>query len=181
MELYKAYHERRGRRFAGNALPRKASRHARRQRCMERSKILIRSEVDGAFGLPRTSRLILKRMKKRGWFAANRCPTARHHGTRCLRSRSAQAAARARARWHCKRFASTKVDQDAHSQLAFQRLVREIGCDHHRLALLVRCHCALQEASETYLVGLFGTPTCADHAKRVTIEDLQGAAPPRDK
>ena len=62
-------------------------------------------------------------------------------------------------------------------KLAFQRLVREIGCDFITdLRFSSDAICALQEASEAYLVGLFeDTNLCAIHAKRVTIEpkDLQ--------
>ena len=56
-------------------------------------------------------------------------------------------------------------------KLPFQRLVREIAQD---LKTDLRFQCAaisaLQEASESYLVGLFeDTNLCAIHAKRVTI------------
>lgn len=63
-------------------------------------------------------------------------------------------------------------------KLPFQRLVREIAQDHktgdlhfQSLAIL-----ALQEASESYVIGLFeDTQLCAIHAGRVTImpKDIQ--------
>ncbi|CAG2104522.1 unnamed protein product [Medioppia subpectinata] len=56
-------------------------------------------------------------------------------------------------------------------RLPFQRLVREIASDF-RDALLFQSAAlgALQEAAESYLVGLFeDTNLCAIHAKRVTI------------
>ena len=62
-------------------------------------------------------------------------------------------------------------------KLPFQRIVRDIATDHksdlrfHAGAIL-----ALQEATESYLVGLFeDTNLCAIHAKRVTImpKDMQ--------
>ena len=62
-------------------------------------------------------------------------------------------------------------------KLPFQRLVREIT---HEFAGPYRytsqALCALQEAAEAYLVGLFeDTNLCAIHAKRVTImpKDVQ--------
>ena len=57
-------------------------------------------------------------------------------------------------------------------KLPFQRLVREIAQDckpdlHFQSVALL----ALQEAAESYLVGLFeDTNLCAIHAKRVTIK-----------
>jgi histone H3 len=59
----------------------------------------------------------------------------------------------------------------------FARLVREVAQDF-RSELRFQSHaiCALQEASEAYLVDLFGdTNLCAIHAKRVTIfpKDMQ--------
>lgn len=56
-------------------------------------------------------------------------------------------------------------------KLPFQRLVREI-MQRFKTDLRVQSTalCALQEASEAYLVGLFeDTNLCAIHAKRVTI------------
>ena len=57
-------------------------------------------------------------------------------------------------------------------KLPFQRLVRELGCDFMTdLRFSSDAVCALQEATEAYLVGLFeDTNLCAIHAKRVTIE-----------
>ena len=62
-------------------------------------------------------------------------------------------------------------------KMPFQRLVREIAqnlkCD---LRFQSTAIVALQEASESYLVGLFeDTNLCALHAKRVTImpKDIQ--------
>ena len=64
-------------------------------------------------------------------------------------------------------------------KLPFQRLVREIAQDFKKIFFLwfqSAAIGALQEASETYLVGLFeDTNLCAIHAKRVTImpKDIQ--------
>jgi len=62
-------------------------------------------------------------------------------------------------------------------KLPFQRLVREIAYDFNtELRFQSSAICALQEASEAYLVGLFeDTNLCAIHAKRVTImpKDIQ--------
>lgn len=62
-------------------------------------------------------------------------------------------------------------------KLPFQRLVREIGQDFKNdLRWQGSAILALQEASESYLVGLFeDTNLCAIHAKRVTImpKDIQ--------
>ena len=62
-------------------------------------------------------------------------------------------------------------------KLPFQRLVREIAQNFKTdLRFQSSAICALQEASEAYLVGLFeDTNLCAIHAKRVTImpRDLQ--------
>ncbi|XP_065193988.1 histone H3.3A-like [Sycon ciliatum] len=62
-------------------------------------------------------------------------------------------------------------------KLPFQRLVREIAQDFKTdLRFQSAGICALQEASEAYLVGLFeDTNLCAIHAKRVTImpKDMQ--------
>ncbi len=62
-------------------------------------------------------------------------------------------------------------------KLPFQRLVREIAQDYKSdLRFQSSAVAALQEASESYLVGLFeDTNLCAIHAKRVTImtKDLQ--------
>ncbi|CAH9084319.1 unnamed protein product [Cuscuta europaea] len=62
-------------------------------------------------------------------------------------------------------------------KLPFQRLVREIAQDF-KTDLRFQSHAvlALQEAAESYLVGLFeDTNLCAIHAKRVTImpKDVQ--------
>lgn len=62
-------------------------------------------------------------------------------------------------------------------KLPFQRLVREIAQDYKSdLRFQSTAILALQEASETYIVGLFeDTNLCAIHAKRVTImnKDMQ--------
>ena len=62
-------------------------------------------------------------------------------------------------------------------KLPFQRLVREIAQDFKTdLRFQSSAILALQEASESYLVGLFeDTNLCAIHAKRVTImpKDIQ--------
>ena len=62
-------------------------------------------------------------------------------------------------------------------KLPFQRLVREIAQEFKSdLRFQSTAILALQEASETYLVGLFeDTNLCALHAKRVTImtKDIQ--------
>ena len=62
-------------------------------------------------------------------------------------------------------------------KLPFQRLVREIAQDYKSdLRFQSAAVSALQEASESYLVGLFeDTNLCAIHAKRVTImpKDIQ--------
>ena len=62
-------------------------------------------------------------------------------------------------------------------KLPFQRLVREIaGTYKSDLRFQSSAVLALQEASESYLVGLFeDTNLCAIHAKRVTImpKDIQ--------
>jgi len=62
-------------------------------------------------------------------------------------------------------------------KLPFQRLVREIAQDiKYDLRFQSSALLALQEASETYLVGLFeDTNLCAIHARRVTImpKDIQ--------
>ena len=62
-------------------------------------------------------------------------------------------------------------------KLPFQRLVREIAADFKSdLRFQSSAVLALQEASESYLVGLFeDTNLCAIHAKRVTImpKDMQ--------
>lgn len=62
-------------------------------------------------------------------------------------------------------------------KLPFQRLVKEIAQDYKSdLRFQSSAIAALQEASESYLVGLFeDTNLCAIHAKRVTImtKDLQ--------
>ena len=62
-------------------------------------------------------------------------------------------------------------------KLPFQRLVREIAGDFKiDLRFESSAICALQEATEAYLVGLFeDTNLCAIHAKRVTIfpKDMQ--------
>jgi len=56
-------------------------------------------------------------------------------------------------------------------KLPFQRLVREIAQDYKTdLRFQSSAIAALQEASESYLVGLFeDSNLCAIHAKRVTI------------
>ena len=56
-------------------------------------------------------------------------------------------------------------------KLPFQRLVREIATEYKSdLRFQSSAVLALQEASESYLVGLFeDTNLCAIHAKRVTI------------
>lgn len=56
-------------------------------------------------------------------------------------------------------------------KLPFQRLVREIAQDFKNdLRFQSTAILALQEASESYLVGLFeDTNLCAIHAKRITI------------
>ncbi|KAG5682522.1 hypothetical protein PVAND_011870 [Polypedilum vanderplanki] len=62
-------------------------------------------------------------------------------------------------------------------KLPFQRLVREIAQDYKTdLRFQSSAIMALQEAAESYLVGLFeDTNLCAIHAKRVTImpKDMQ--------
>ncbi|GFP89329.1 histone h3, partial [Phtheirospermum japonicum] len=62
-------------------------------------------------------------------------------------------------------------------KLPFQRLVREIAQDFKTdLRFQSQFVLALQEAAETYLVGLFkDTNLCAIHVKRVTImpKDIQ--------
>jgi len=62
-------------------------------------------------------------------------------------------------------------------KLPFQRLVREIAQDFKNdLRFQGSAILALQEAAESYLVGLFeDTNLCAIHAKRVTImpKDMQ--------
>ena len=62
-------------------------------------------------------------------------------------------------------------------KLPFQRLVREIAQDFKsELRFQTTAMLALQEAAESYLVGLFeDTNLCAIHAKRVTImpKDIQ--------
>lgn len=62
-------------------------------------------------------------------------------------------------------------------KLPFQRLVREIAEQFKQdLRFQSTAICALQEAAEAYLVGLFeDTNLCAIHAKRVTImpKDIQ--------
>jgi len=62
-------------------------------------------------------------------------------------------------------------------KLPFQRLVREIATEFKTdLRFQSSAVLALQEASESYLVGLFeDTNLCAIHAKRVTImpKDMQ--------
>ena len=62
-------------------------------------------------------------------------------------------------------------------KLPFQRLVREIAQDYKTdLRFEGTDILALQEAAETYLVGVFqDTNLCAIHAKRVTIQpkDMQ--------
>lgn len=62
-------------------------------------------------------------------------------------------------------------------KLPFQRLVREIAQNFkHDIRFQSTAIMALQEASESYLVGLFeDTNLCAIHAKRITImpRDIQ--------
>jgi histone H3 len=62
-------------------------------------------------------------------------------------------------------------------KLPFQRLVREVAQDFKQdLRFQSSAITALQEASESYLTGLFeDTNLCAIHAKRVTIypKDIQ--------
>lgn len=62
-------------------------------------------------------------------------------------------------------------------KLPFQRLVREIAQDFKTdLRFQTSAVMALQEASESYLIGVFeDTMLCAIHAKRVTImpKDMQ--------
>lgn len=62
-------------------------------------------------------------------------------------------------------------------KLPFQRVVREIATEYKSdLRFQSTAVLALQEASESYLVGLFeDTNLCAIHAKRVTImpKDIQ--------
>ena len=62
-------------------------------------------------------------------------------------------------------------------KLPFQRLVREVAQQYKSdLRFQSSAVLALQEASESYLVGLFeDTNLCAIHAKRVTImpKDIQ--------
>jgi histone H3 len=66
-------------------------------------------------------------------------------------------------------------------KLPFQRLVREVAQELHQnnidtLRFQGAAILALQEAAESYLVGLFeDTNLCAIHAKRVTIfpKDIQ--------
>ena len=62
-------------------------------------------------------------------------------------------------------------------KLPFQRLVREVAQEYKSdLRFQSSAVLALQEASESYLVGLFeDTNLCAIHAKRVTImpKDIQ--------
>lgn len=63
-------------------------------------------------------------------------------------------------------------------KLPFQRLVREIALDlnQEQYRFQGQAVLALQEASESYLVGLFeDTNLCAIHANRVTImsKDMQ--------
>ena len=62
-------------------------------------------------------------------------------------------------------------------KLPFQRLVREVAQEYKSdLRFQSSAVLALQEASESYLVGLFeDTNLCAIHAKRVTImpKDMQ--------
>ena len=70
-------------------------------------------------------------------------------------------------------------------KLPFQRLVREIATEYKSdLRFQSSAVLALQEASESYLVGLFeDTNLCAIHAKRVTImpKDMQLARRIRDR
>ena len=62
-------------------------------------------------------------------------------------------------------------------KLPFQRLVREIASEYKNdLRFQSSAVLALQEAAESYMVGLFeDTNLCAIHAKRVTImpKDMQ--------
>ncbi len=66
-------------------------------------------------------------------------------------------------------------------KLPFQRLVRELAQDmtpvgHSGFRFQHSAFLAIQEAAESYLVGLFeDTNLCAIHAKRVTIspKDMQ--------
>jgi len=62
-------------------------------------------------------------------------------------------------------------------KLPFQRLVREVAAEHKAdLRFQSSAVLALQEATESYMVGLFeDTNLCAIHAKRVTImpKDMQ--------
>lgn len=62
-------------------------------------------------------------------------------------------------------------------KLPFQRLVRDIAMEYKQdIRFQSQAILALQEAAESYLVGLFeDTNLCAIHAKRVTImpRDLQ--------
>eukprot|EP01121_Diplochlamys_sp_Union-15-3_P005498 TRINITY_DN1583_c0_g1_i2.p1 TRINITY_DN1583_c0_g1~~TRINITY_DN1583_c0_g1_i2.p1 ORF type:complete len:136 (+),score=17.54 TRINITY_DN1583_c0_g1_i2:126-533(+) len=62
-------------------------------------------------------------------------------------------------------------------KIAFQRLVREIASDYKTdLRFQNAAICALHEAAENYLVGLFeDTNLCAVHAKRITVmpKDVQ--------
>lgn len=62
-------------------------------------------------------------------------------------------------------------------KLPFQRLVREIASDYKSdLRFQSSAVLALQEASESYMVGLFeDTNLCSIHSKRVTImsKDIQ--------
>ena len=70
-------------------------------------------------------------------------------------------------------------------KLPFNRLVREVAQDFKTdLRFQTQAIGALQEAAETYLVGLFkDTNLCAIHAKRVTImpKDIQLAQRIRDE
>ena len=62
-------------------------------------------------------------------------------------------------------------------KLPFQRLVREVASEYKNdLRFQSSAVLALQEASESYLIGLFeDTNLCAIHGKRVTImpKDMQ--------
>ncbi len=62
-------------------------------------------------------------------------------------------------------------------RMPFQRLVREIAQDFRsEIRFQAKAILALQEATESYLAGLFeDTNLCAIHAKRITIlpKDLQ--------
>jgi histone H3 len=60
-------------------------------------------------------------------------------------------------------------------KLPFQRIVREIASDYKSdLRFQSAAIAALQEATESYLVGLFeDTNLCSIHAKRVTIMVFQ--------